>query len=488
MSLYRKYLLLFFISGIGMLSYAVLGPASSMVSSIFEDDGDNEKETNITSGEETSDALLYSVKPMDAITYDELVQEYPMDLKNPSNVNSVVEYDDATGNYVLRTKVGDMEITTPFVMSSDEYKRYSMQQEMSKYWRERNADNQSNYEDKFNITDMKFSLGPADKVFGPGGVQVKTQGSAELIFGVKSNRVDNPSLSQRLRRTTTFDFDENIQLHVNATVGDKIAFNMNYNTEASFDFDQQNLKLAYQGHEDEIIRNIELGNVAMPLNTALIRGSSTLFGIKADLQFGKLNVIAVASQQKSQAQSVNSRGNAQLLDFEVKADNYDENRHFFLAHYFRETFDQNMSQLPYISSGITINRIEVWVTNKRGNYEQSRNIISFMDLGENERIDNSHWTSYGVKYPENNANSLYNSVKAIDGIRNIQLFNQLMDANFSGMGIVGGEDYEKVESARLLDASEYTLNSQLGYISLRNTLNSDEALAVAFDYMAVGKV
>ena len=140
----------------------------------------------------------------------------------------------------------------------------------------------------------------------------------------------------------------------------------------------------------------------MPLNTALIRGSSTLFGIKADLQFGKLNVIAVASQQKSQAQSVNSRGNAQLLDFEVKADNYDENRHFFLAHYFRETFDQNMSQLPYISSGITINRIEVWVTNKRGNYEQSRNIISFMDLGENERIDNSHWTSYGVKYPENN--------------------------------------------------------------------------------------
>ena len=180
-----------------------------------------------------------------------------------------------------------------------------------------------------------------------------------MIFGVRTIRVDSPSLSQRLRRTTTFDFAENIQMNVNAKVGNKINFMMNYNTEASFEFDQQNLKLSYEGHEDEIIRKIEAGNISMPLNTALIRGSSSLLGIKADLQFGKLNVIAVASQQKSQAQTVNSRGGAQLLDFEVRADNYDENRHFFLAHYFRDTYDNSMSQLPYITSGVTINRIEV---------------------------------------------------------------------------------------------------------------------------------
>ena len=485
MSLYRKLLLILLISGLGLASYAVLGTSSGMLPSLF--DASPEEHDPGTS----SDSLVsapYGVKQMEVVSYDDLGKTHPIDLPDPNNVVTEVEYDVISGNYVLRTKVGEMEITTPFVLTPEEYQRYSLQQQMGQYWRDKNAEVQSNYEDKFNITDMKFSLGPADKVFGPGGVQVKTQGSAELIFGVRTNRVDNPSLSQRLRRTTTFDFDENIQMNVNAKVGDKINFMMNYNTEASFEFDQQNLKLSYEGHEDEIIRKIEAGNISMPLNTALIRGSSSLLGIKAELQFGKLNVIAVASQQKSQAQTVNSRGGAQLLDFEVRADNYDENRHFFLAHYFRDTYDNSMSQLPYITSGVTINRIEVWVTNRRGNYEQSRNIISFMDLAENTRIDNEHWNTYGQKYPSNSANSLYNEIKEVEGIRNIQLFNQLMDANFSGYDIIGGEDYEKVESARRLDPSEYTLNNQLGYISLRNTLNADEVLAVAFEYTAGGQV
>ena len=418
---------------------------------------------------------------------DVLQEDAPMDLKDPSNVETKIEYDPETGNYIVRTMMGDEELVSAFTLTPDEYKQMSLKKQMGAYWAEKNKKAAENYEDKFNITDMKFSLGPAEKLFGPGGVQVKTQGSAELTFGIKHNNVQNYSLAERLRKTTTFDFDENIQLSVNATVGDKIGFTMNYNTEATFDFDQQLLKLNYQGKEDEIIKSIDLGNVSLPLNSSLIKGNSALFGLKTELQFGKLSVTAVASQQQSETKHVNSKGGSQLMDFEVAIDNYDENKHFFLAHYFRDTYDQNMSKLPHIMSGVTITRCEVWVTNKRGNFEQARNIVAFMDLAEGVRVDNNHWNTYGAMQPDNAANSLYDEVKALEGVRDIQSCNSVLDVAYNSYDIFGGQDYEKIESARRLESSEYTLNSQLGFISLRQALNNDEVLAVAFEYTYNGK-
>ncbi|MDR1544586.1 MAG: cell surface protein SprA [Prevotellaceae bacterium] len=427
------------------------------------------------------------VRELGMSDYSDLEKSYPIDLKTPDNVQTTVEFDYETNTYILRTKIGDEEIATPFVLSADEYKKYTLKQEMQKYWQEKNAEAAKNYEDKFNITDMKFSLGPADKIFGPGGVQIKTQGSAEITFGIKHNNVQNYLLSERLRKTTTFDFDEKIQINMNASVGDKIKFNLNYDTESTFDFDRQNLKLAYEGKEDDWLKKIEAGNVSMNVNSALIPGSTALFGIKSEMQFGKLKVEAVVSQQQSSSQNVNTNGGARTIDFEIPADQYDANRHYFLAHYFREHYDENMKQLPYITSGVTISRIEVWVTNKRARYEQARNIIAFTDLAETKHISNQHWnpTSADV-FPKNNANTLYEDIKNIANVRDIQYFTQAM-ANF-GNGLVGGEDYEKIESARRLEESEYTLNSTLGFISLRQSLNADEVLAVAFEYTLNGEV
>lgn len=428
-----------------------------------------------------------AVRKTVASNIDEVTQTLPIDLKNPSNINTAVDYDTRTGRYIVRSRIGDTEIATPFSLTPDEYKQKSLKKEMSNYWKTKNAEAQKNYEDKFNIADMKFSLGPAEKLFGPGGVQIKTQGSAELSFGIRNNIIKNYSLPERLRNTTTPDFDENIQLSVNATVGDKIGFTMNYNTEATFDFDQQMLKLNYKGNEDEIIKSIDVGNVSLPLNSSLIKGNSALFGLKAELQFGKLSITGVVSQQQSETKNVSSKGGSQLLDFEVSADNYDENRHYFLSHFFRNTFDQNMAKLPYVTSGITITRCEVWITNRRGNFDQARNIIAFMDLAEFDSIDNPYWVRRTTTFPDNSSNSLYDEVKSIDAVRDIQQCNATLAALYSQYGIMGGEDYEKIESARRLDPSEYTLNTQLGFISLRQSLNNDEVLAVAFEYTYNGK-
>lgn len=420
---------------------------------------------------------------------DDLKTVYPMDNKQPDNIKSVVEYDAKTGNYIFKTYVGDMEIATPYMMTEKEYRDYSARKEMQTYWNEKNGGEPEDNEKKFSISDMKFNIGPADKIFGPGGVQVKTQGSSELIFGVKHNRVENPALTERQRSNFVPQFDMKIQMNVTGSVGDKLNFGMNYNTESSFDFDQQMVKLAYKGKEDDIIKNIQAGNVSMQLNSSLISGSTALFGIKTDLQFGKLSISAVASQQESETKTVSSKGGAQLTEFEVNADDYDDNRHFFLSHYFRETYEDAMKNLPMVSSGVIINRVEVWITNKRANYDQARNIIAFMDLGESQRIDNSHWSANITPIqPRNAANSLYSEITSTDNVRNIQLTNSVLYDNFGSFGIEGGEDYEKIESARKLDPSEYTINNSLGIISLKSTLNPDEILGVAYEYTYGNKV
>ncbi len=408
-----------------------------------------------------------------------------MDLQDPNNISTTVEYQPETGTYIIRTKIGDTDVTTPYMLTQDEYNQYAERQLMHRYWQQKIGEVEHNNEKKFDITDMKFNIGPADKVFGPGGVQLKMQGSAELLFGFKHQYIANPSLTLRARNNNIFDFDEKIQASIQGKVGTRLNFNLSYNTEASFSFDQQNLKLNYKGEEDDIIQSIEAGNVTMDLPSSLIRGSKALFGIKTNLKFGKFKIQALISQQNSEAQTVSSKGGAQTTRFDISGDNYDENRHFFLGHFFRDQYEDAMASVPYIASGVTINKIEVWVTNKRGNYDQARNIVAFTDLGESARhTQNESWGGPMSGPPENNTNSLYATVRTTD-FRDLQQTSSALE----GLnGMEGGVDFEKIESARLLTSSEYTLNSSLGYISLKSALNQDEVLAVAYEYTYNGRV
>lgn len=435
------------------------------------------------------------LKQQTGANYEDLMQTGSnMDLKQPDNVTTEVEYQPSTGYYVVHTKVGDLDISTPFLMTPEEYKDYSEKKFIHQYWQQKISEVEHDNEKKFDITDMKFNIGPADKVFGPGGVQLKLQGSAELLFGFKHQYVDNPSLTKRSRNNNIFDFDEKIQVNVNGSVGTRLKMQMNYNTEASFAADQQNIKIGYKGEEDDILQSIEAGNVSLDLNSSLIKGSQALFGVKADLKFGRLKVQGVISQQNSEMQSASSEGGAQMTKFEVQADNYDENKHFFLSYYFRDNYEKAMATLPYIASGITINRIEVWVTNKRGNYDQARNIVAFTDLAE-ARIDHLNLQHWAIPHtqdimPANSANELYAQIKDVADIRDIQKVTSYLQGKEGDpdWGLIGGEDYDKIESARLLSSSEYTLNAALGYISLKTALQQDEVLAVAYEYTYGGKV
>ena len=302
---------------------------------------------------------------------------------------------------------------------------------------------------------------------------------------MKMNKNNDPSLPERSRKRSFFNFDESVQLNVQASVGTKVNFGMNYNTETSFDFDSKKLKLAYTGEEDEIIKSLEAGNVSMNTSNSLINGGAALFGMKADLQFGKLRVNTLFAQQESESKTIKSKGGVQTKPFEIKVDEYDENRHFFLAHYFRDNYDTFMESLPTITSGIEISRIEVWITNKRSSYDQSRNIVAFTDLAENNSayLGASVTPSGTDARPNNNANNLYSTLTSqFTDARSISQVTQALSGTYEG-----GRDFEKIESARLLQPSEYILNKKLGYISLRSQLQPDEVLGVAFSFIYAGK-
>lgn len=407
----------------------------------------------------------------------------PLDLKRPDNLQYQVVYNDTIDRYIIGNRMGSTWLSAPIMLTPKEYLAWTEQQQRNSYFRKQNDEIfQAKGKEKFDFSDMHFDLGPAEKIFGPGGIRVKTQGSAELKFGINKKNIDNPSLPIRNRKTTMMDFDEKINLNVNGKVGDKVNMNLNYNTDATFDFDAQNMKLKYDGKEDEIIKLVEAGNVSFPSNSSLIKGASSLFGVRTDMQFGKLKLQMVASQKKSASKSVSTRGGVQLTPFELNVADYEENRHFFLSQYFRNHYDAWMQKLPNLTTGITINRVEVWATNKTGNTTNTRNIVALTDLGENQKLSNPMWAASG-QVPSNQANTEYAAMTGqYAAARDIDQAATTLD----GGGLVGGADYEKLESARLLNSSEYTVNTALGYISLKTSLQTDQVLAVAYEYTSGG--
>ena len=413
----------------------------------------------------------------------------PLDLNTPANITTDTLYNEKDSTYSFSTRLGSGTLlSTPILLSPEEYSKWQERQSMQLFFRNKGRAEWENSreKDKFDFTDMHFDLGPAEKIFGPGGVRIRTQGNAEIRIGYSIQTIDNPSLPARSRRTNSFDFDEQINLNVRGSVGDKMNMDFNYNTEATFSYDAKKINLRYEGKEDEVIKLLEAGNVTFPTNSSLIRGASSLFGIRADFQFGRLSLQTVVSQKTSNSTVVSSKGGTQLNTFEIEITNYDENKHFFLAHYFRDNYDRSMSQLPTVLSGININRIEVWVTNKTSDYNNPRNIVAFTDIAENRHINNGMWAPTGGQaIPYNGANNLYEMMSTVyAGIRDVDQVNNILNGID---GINGGLDYEKLSNARLLSSSEYTLNRELGFISLKTALRADEVLAVAFEYTYGGQ-
>jgi cell surface protein SprA len=432
-------------------------------------------------------------------------------LENPENVKTDVQYNPKTGNYDIKQKVGDMDYRPETYMNLKEYQDYMFKKSLRDYWRSRvAADDLNEKPRKGMLPKLQVNSELFDRIFGGNTVDIKPTGTAELIFGLNRNKNLNPAIPQKQQKITNFDFNMRIQLNLIGKIGDKLKVTTNYNTEASFDWENQ-VKIDYTGYEDEIIKKIEAGNVSLPLNSSLISGSQTLFGFKTELQFGRLRATTVFSQQRGKKQEVVVQGGAQTQPFSVNADSYENNKHYFLGHYFRDNYDAWMSTLPVINTPIVITKVEVFISNINGTAEQTRKIAAFEDLGEDVThvwpgLQGSAITNgYAITdtdpsvIPSNNANNLYaimtNTNNGLIKDRNIDnvstvLASANIASNLNNEGknyMIEGRDFNRVSNARRLNPSEYFFNPRTGFISLNQQLNNEQVLGVSYQYTYGGK-
>jgi|TARA_R100000479_G_scaffold174871_1_gene124333 cell surface protein SprA len=426
-----------------------------------------------------------------------------MDLPDPVSIQDLYTYDPVTDRYIYTRTLGSFNISYPIILTPEEYQDLILQQDMRSYFKEKidaadgrkedSEEAQKNLLPAFYVNSSFF-----ESIFGGNTIEVIPQGSVEMDLGLLYTKQDNPAFSPRNRSNLSFDFDQRISLSLLGKVGERLQVTANYDTQSTFDFQNQ-IKLEYTPTEDDIIQKIEVGNVSMPLNSSLIQGAQSLFGVKTQLQFGKTTITGVFSEQKSETRTVTAEGGATVTDYELFASEYDENRHFFLAHYFRDNYDRVLEQYPFINSNVQITRVEAWITNRSNNTENVRNIVALQDIGEskpenigldlppggfinkpaNSYPDNSNndFNPFGINNPS--VPSVLNS--SIRDVATVQ-------AGFSGVRVQQGVDYVVQENVRRLQPNEYTLHPQLGYISLNQRLSNDEVLGVAFQFTVNGKV
>jgi cell surface protein SprA len=410
-------------------------------------------------------------------------QRSTYDFQPPSNITDSVAYDPVTKMYTVYEKIGTRYYRTPVTYTSEEYWQLRGRQAEIAYFQKRantmNLLNRKMSKPKLSLYDNLFN-----RLFGNGKIEIAPQGNVDIMAGYQGQNIKNPTLPERARRNGGFDFNMNAQVNVNANIGDKLKFPISYNTLANFGQENQ-LKLDYTGNDDEIIKRLEAGVVQFASRSTFIPGSQQLFGLKTQLQFGKLNVTTVLANQRSQRQSVNLQGGAASQPIEVKADEYEENRHFLLGQYFKENYNRVLARIPAVTTPVQILRLEVWVTNRNGTTTNTRDVVGLMDLGESNpyRSEIIQPLSTFNNVPSNVANDLYSNL--VSNPNNRQ--TSLVFSNLQAFGLVPVQDFEKT-FARKLDSTQYYFNRQAGYISLSQPLLADEVLAVAYQYSYNGTV
>jgi cell surface protein SprA len=419
-------------------------------------------------------------------------RQSPLILGLPSNIKPQVTPDDSLEYFDVEERVGqEFNFRDPSRLSFKEYSEWQQRQAIRDYFRNRSAGGVTGDSSTANVRRLipKIYLGPmADRIFGGSYVDIRPAGAVTLRMGARFNRNQNPTLTLRQQRVGDFQYDQNLNLNLTGQIGEKLRLTFNYDTKAAFEFDN-NMKLDYTGFDTDIIRKIDLGNVSLPLNNSLIQGGQNLFGVKTQLQFGRLAVTAVASNLRGQADEVRVQNGGQSRQFELKASQYERDRHFFLSQFFRDRYDQALKNLPTVQSGIEIRRLEVYITNDNRQTDNLRNVVALMDLGEPRRV---YRQGFLLPSPpttaSNTSNTEFSAITAGGSTARGELTvdNFLSTLTPNKPALAKNVDFEHVR-ARKLDSREYTFNAQLGYLSLNTSLLPEQVLSVSYEYLYNGR-
>jgi len=374
---------------------------------------------------------------------------------SPTYAKRTIEMD-STGKYVIiKEKIGTQETKIVQRVPVDDYIYLKLGLRERDSWEALGYKYQLK-DDKMglsqlitNITDFEIPLPSVGvlSIFGEPKISLKIGGAVQIHGAWRSETTEGVTANRLGNTRNEPDFKQQVQVNVSGTIGDKLNIVADWNTERTFEYENQ-LKIKYTGYEDEMIQSIEAGNVSLQ-TSSLIGGAEALFGIKAAFKLGPFSLTAIASQKKGETKEVSVSGGSTSQDYTVRAYDYSEN-HYFVDQAFanNDVFSAYYFNIPsQVDLNLQINEIEIW---------KSINVIS------------------SDRSKERNANCYINLPPL--GLLQTTYDDSLKDAIPNP---VPGDE-ETGRFLKLEETVDYIMHPETGFITFKTSLNEQDIIAVAY--------
>ncbi|HEX2868911.1 MAG TPA: cell surface protein SprA [Ignavibacteriales bacterium] len=375
---------------------------------------------------------------------------------SPQLISRTVELD-STGNFVLiKEKIGNEPYKIMLRIPLDEYVKMKMA-----------ANNRNIWEDiayKYELKDKTKDLGalitditnidiPLPSVgflsiFGKKGINIRISGAVDIHGAWRNETTEGITASLLGNTRNEPDFKQTVQINVQGTIGDKLKINADWNTERTFEYENQ-LKLSYKGYEDEIVQSVEAGNVSLQ-TSPLVGGSEALFGVKANFQLGPLSLTALASQKKGEVKEIAISGGSTTNEFTLHAYDYSPN-HFFIDTVYASTIPElNLfykyygNPTPEVDNRYYVKDIEVWKS----------------QTGQIDRAKEKMGIAYINLDSKSKANLNYDNERR----------DTLPDPGIKQIG----------RWVRLTEGQDYEIHRETGFITFKTQIQDQDAIAVAY--------
>lgn len=284
-----------------------------------------------------------------------------------------------------------------------------------------------------------------------GKASLRVQGNVNIIGKLVNQDQELIRSSFRDKEKTNFKFDQKQQLDVQGKIGDRVTVSLDQNSERDFDW-ENTIRVDYEGDDDDIIQRLELGNITLSLpSTEFVTFSGNnqgLFGFKATSKLGPLNITSIASVERTKKQTQKYKGTSELKNQLIQDFDYRKNLYFFIHEWFRNGSNETVAQ-----NGYTLN-IPSYYPLIDGLHQFGNIVVRNFEL---YKIDSSN-------NPQADPGTAYIDPNDI---------SQFADQSKEGAFI------------RLERGSDYTINEDLGFIRMNNTLQNE---IIAAHYEIVDRV
>lgn len=303
------------------------------------------------------------------------------------------------------------------------------------------------------ITNIEIPLPSVSflSIFGPPKISLRINGSVDIHGAWRNETTEGQTVSRLGNTRNEPDFSQQVQISVNGTIGDKLSISADWNTERTFEYENQ-LKIKYTGYEDEIVQSVEAGNVSLQ-TSSLVGGGEALFGVKSQFQMGPFKLTALASQKKGEVKEVSLTGGSEKQQFEIHAYEYSTNHYFVDSVYadeqlnfFNNNFGNAVQVITPQNAFYQIKDLEVWKTTiglvDNGKERKANAFIDLKPITESQ--------SYEYSYRDSTQNES------------------------TGRKIISNRFVKLVQDV------DYIYHQYAGFISFKTSVQPSEAIAVAF--------